>query len=301
MVESYKLSYNDNVLENTYAGSALVCSADYSTGTYVRTLYQNTFSTGDGQFSDSIYNYDLLRITTMPQDPINNKLAAPNPPFYVEPEWLRNNTVHTQTFGYDNTATINTTGWFIWADSKFSASEDGMSFISTRHGNNFRIGNTHWNHTGTPENGGSATYLNYMWNVMQVDGIIYNGNRELLYSGSNATSAVTLSKSITGNGYSIIQVKCGIQGADNQDGIYINELTPYRTTATRDSLSFPMGGGGNWYNCMTISNWSNGFKTLTTSAAKAFIKSLTTTAVMTGNTAYSNQLRNSIYAIWGVK
>lgn len=300
MIESYKLSYNDNVLENAYAGSALVCSGDYPTGTYTRTLYQNTTATGDGQFNDCIYNYDLLRITTMPQDPATNKLAAPNPPFYIEPEWLRNNTVHTQTFGFDNAATVNTTGYFLWADSRFSASQDGMSFISTRHGNNFRIGNTRWNTTGTPENGNSATYLNYVWNVMQVDGIVYNGNRELLYSGADAKSAVTLSKSITGNGYSVIQIKCGIQGTDNMDGIYINEISPYKT-ATRDSLQFPFGGGGNWYNAMAIGNWSNGYKTFTLSAAKAFVKPLTTTAVMTGNTAYNSQLRNSIYAVWGVK
>lgn len=303
MPDTYKLKYVNDTLTRDVSTATLPIALvvpDYPTGTYTRTLYQNTFSTGDGRFNDCIYNYDLLRITTMPQDPTANKLAAPNPPFYVEPEWLRNHTIHTQTFGYDNTAAVNTIGNFIWADSRFSASPDGMSFISTRHGNSFRA-DSNWNQTGTPINGNSASYLNYMWNVMQVDGIVYNGNRELLYSGSDGASAVTLSKSITGNGYSVIQVKCGIQNTDNQDGIYIDELTPYRTTATRDSLQFPMGAAGNWYNCMTVSKWSNDFKTLTTSAAKAFMKPLTTTGVMTGNTSYNNQLRKSIYAVWGVK
>jgi len=298
MIESYKLSYNDNVIENAFAGSALVCSGDYTTGTYTRTLYQNDFSTDAGRFNDCIYNYDLLRITTMPKDPITNKLVAPNPPFYVEPECLREHKIHTQTFGFDNTATINTTGWFIWGDNYFSASPDGWNFVVNRNGEHFRIGGTHWNTTGTPVDGGTASYLNYIKSVYRIDGIVYNGNREILYSGTEGASAVTLNKSITGNDFKQIGVKVSVNPNNNFDGTYINFLTPYRTTATRDSLQVYYGGDANWYNGCAIVNWSNNFKTLTCTAAKGFQKSLTSTAAMTGNASLTNKL---IYEVWGIK
>lgn len=298
MVESYKLSYDGYLLENQVAGSALALSADFPTGTYTKTLFYNSGAAETGTFSDSIYNYDLLRITTMPQDPVTNKLAAPNVPFYVEPEWLRNNTVHTQTFGFDNASAITTTGYFIWADNGFSASPDGMSFTTYKHGPNFRIGGTRWNNSGLPANGGSGSYLNYYKSIYQVDGIIYNGNRELLYSGNTSTVSANLSKSITGNGYKLIQIKVSVNNyTTDYDGVYVHQVNAERWNV-RDSLTWPYGGTGNWYNAGAMYGWANNYSTLVCSGAKAFQKSLTTTAGMTGNTSTP---RSNIFAVWGVK
>jgi len=298
MSDIYKLQYNNMTLAyhgwNGYVGYE---ESIYPSGTYFRTLYYNSYAESAGNFSDSIYNYDLLRITTMPCDPISNKLAAPNVPFYVEPDQLRTGTVHTQTFGFDNTATVNTTGWFIWADNKFSASEDGKSFVTVRNGAHFRIGATQWNTTGTPGDGATGTYLNYIQNIYKVEGIIYNGNRELLYSGSELTATANLSKSITGNGYKTIQIKHSVNIGNNFDGEYISQVNPVRQN-TRDSISFPYGEDANWYNGMAIMNWSNNYTTLTCEHSKAFQKSLTSTNIMTGN---NSMPRSNIRAIWGIK
>jgi len=301
MADTYKLKYATDTLAHTVdavTSPIALTIPDMPSGTYIRTLFFNPSAAESGAFVDSIYNYDLLRITTMPLDPVANVLAAPNSPYYVEPEWLRNNTVHTQTFGFDNTATINTTGWFIWGDNGLSASPDGKSFSAYKHGDHFRIGGTQWNTTGIPADGSTATYLNYYKPIYQVDGIIYNGNRELLYSGANSVVTANLSKSITGNGYKYIQVKTSVNNnTTDYDGMYIGQLYPIRSN-TRDSLSFPYGGNGNWYCGGAMYAWSNNYKTLTCTGAKAFMKSLSSTASMTGNTATP---RSNIFAIWGVK
>ena len=297
MSDVFKLQYGGNTL--TYPGwdNYVGYTENYPTGTYTRTLYFNSYAESAGNFSDSIYNYDLLRITTMPCDPINNKLAAPNVPFYIEPDQLKTGTVHTQTFGFDNTATVNTTGWFIWADNKFSASEDGKSFVTVRNGAHFRVGGTQWNTTGTPGDGATGTYLNYIRNIYKVEGIIYNGNRELLYSGNALTGTANLSKSITGNGYNVIQIKHSVNIGNNFDGEYISHVNSTRFN-TRDSISMPYGGDANWYNGSTVLEWSNNYKTVTCLSAKAFQKSLTSNAAMTGNYAMG---KADIRAIWGVK
>ena len=301
MRQSFKLTYADRTLTTPDRERPLACSGDYPSGTYTRTLFFNPSATSAGNLNDSIYNYDLLRITTMPGDPVTNKLVAPNPPTYVEPEWLRENTVHVQPFGPANEATVNVTGYFCWADNEFSATNNGTSFINGKHGTYYRIGGTRWNTTGVPANGDPNTYTNYLQSIYQIDGIYYNENRDLLYSGSVGTSAVTLSNSISGNNYSIIQVKLGIQGFTGKDGCYINELSPYRTGPRRDTLSFPFGEGGNWYLAQVPIAWSTDYKSFTCSAAKAFQKSLTSTTSMTGNTSYNDKLRNCILAVWGVK
>lgn len=297
MSDVFKLQYGNYTITYPAWSGCVGYTENYPTGTYIKTLYYNSTAESAGQFSDSIYNYDMLRITTMPCDPVTNKLAAPNVPFYIEPDQLKTGTVHTQTFGFDNAASLTTTGYFIWGDNKFSASEDGMSFKTVRNGPNFRIGDTRWNTSGLPKNGGSASYLNYIRNIYKVEGIIYNGNRELLYSGDALTATANLSKSITGNGYKTIQIKHSVNIGNNFDGEYVSQVNAVRQN-TRDSISMPYGGDANWYNGSTILEWSNNYKTVTCLSAKAFQKSLTTTAGMTGNTAMS---RADIHAIWGVK
>ena len=297
MSDVFKIQYGGNTLAypgwNGYVGY----TENYPTGTYTRTLYFNSYAESAGTFSDSIYNYDLLRITTMPCDPITNKLAAPNVPFYIEPGQLKTGTVHTQTFGFDNAATITTTGYFIWADNKFSASEDGKSFVTMKNGDHFRIGGTRWNTTGLPGDGDTATYSNYIRNIYKVEGIIYNGNRELLYSGNTLAATANLSKSITGNGYKYIQIKNSVNTDTVFDGQYISQVSPIRSN-TRDSVTMLYGGSANWYNGIAIMNWSNNYTTLTCEHAKGFQKSLTSNAGMTGN---NSMPRANIVAVWGVK
>ena len=269
----------------------------YPSGTYFRTLYFNSSATSTGTFEDSIYNYDLLRITTMPSDPVANKLAAPNVPTYVEPEFLKDHLVHLQPVGFANESTINTTGWFIWADTRLSASVDGKNFEVQRPGTYFRIGGTRWNTTGTPTYGDPNTYLNYLQPVYKVDGICYNENRELLFSSTSLTSVANLSKSITGNDYQYVQIKHSTNTSTSADGIYISQI-PIHTANTRDSLSTPYGLNDNWYNGLTVLQWSNNYKTLSCLSAKSFQKSLTSTAAMTGNTSMPT---SNILAVWGVK
>lgn len=301
MKQSFKLTYGDRVLTTPDRERPLACSGDYPSGTYTRTLFFNPSATSAGNLNDSIYNYDLLRITTIPGDPVNNKLVAMNPPTYVEPEWLRENTVHVQPFGYANDSTINVSGYFIWADNEFSATNNGTSFVNGKHGAYFRTGDCRWNTTQIPQNGDSGIYWNYLHSIYQIDGIYYNENRDLLYSGSVGTSAVTLSKAISAENYSVIQVKLGIQGYDGRDGYYINELSPTRSATRRDTLAFPFGGTGNWYLAQVPISWSTDQKSFTCSAAKAFMKSLTAATAMTGNTNYNAKLRNCVLAVWGVK
>ena len=300
MSETYKLKYANDTLThdvNTAILPIALTIPDYPTGTYTRTLFFDPNAAESGKFIDSIYNYDLLRITTMPQDTATNPLAAPNSPYYIEPEWLKNNTVHTQTFGFDNASTITTNGYFIWGDNGLSASPDGMSFLAYKHGEHFRIGGTHWNTTDIPADGSTATYNNYYKPIYQIDGIIYNGNREILYSGTNSVVTANLTKSITGNDYKYIQVKVSDSNTTDYDGMYISQLNSNHSN-TRDSISFPYGGNGNWYCGGARYAWSNNYKTLTCTGAKAFMKSLTSNASMTGNTATP---RSNIFAIWGVK
>lgn len=269
----------------------------YPSGTYFRTLYFNSSAASAGTFEDSIHNYDLLRITTMPSDPVANKLVAPNVPTYVEPEYLKDHLVHLQPVGFANEATINVTGWFMWADARLSASVDGKNFEVQRPGTYFRIGGTHWNTTATPTNGDPNTYHNYLQPVYQVDGICYNDNRDLLFSSTTLTSVANLSKSITSNDYQYVQIKHSLSTSTSADGVYISQI-PIHTQSTRDSLATPYGLYGNWYNGLTILQWSNNYTTLSCLSAKSCQKSLTTNAAMTG---LGNTSKNNILAVWGVK
>lgn len=298
MSDIYKLQYNGMTLAHQgWNGYVSYEEPIYPSGTYFRKLYFNSSATSAGAFEDSIHNYDLLRITTMPYDPITNKLVAPNVPTYVEPEYLKDHLVHLQPVGFSNEATISTTGYFIWADTRLSASVDGKNFEVQRPGTYYRIGGTRWNTTGTPTYGDPNTYQNYLRPVYQVDGICYNNNRELLFSSTSQTTVANLDKSITGNDYQYIQIKHSCNIASSADGVYISQI-PIHTSNTRDSLSTPYGLYGNWYNGLTILQWSNNYKTLSCLSAKSFQKSLTTTAAMTGNT---DMTKNNILAVWGVK
>lgn len=290
------LYLGDEKIGEVWAGDQLIYP-EYPSGTYVKQLYYNPSADGSGSLSDSMYNYDLLRITTMPSDPVTNKLAAPNAPFYIDPETLKTRTVHTQTFGYDNASAVNVSGWFIWGDNEFVASEDGMSFSTRRHGPNFRVGGTRWNTTTIPANGDSATYQNYLNSIYMIEGINYNKNRELLYSGASPSDSVNLSKSITGQNYKYIQIKHSVNNTNNFDGDYISQINATRMN-TRDSISTPYGLNGNWYNGSTVLQWSNNYQTLSCMSAKSFKKSLNESTSMSGDYTMP---KSNILAVWGVK
>lgn len=302
------INFDNNKIEELYLGDEKIGEVwlgdqmvypDYPSGTYVKQLYYNPSGSWDdasGALTDSMYNYDLLRITTMPRDQEANKLAAPNAPFYIDPETLKTRTVHTQTFGYDNASAVNVSGNFIWADNEFIASEDGMSFSTRRHGPNFRV-ETRWNTTSIPANGNSGTYLNYLNSIYMIEGINYNKNRELLYSGSSPSNSVNLSKSITGQNYKYIQIKHSVNNTNNLDGDYISQINPTRSN-TRDSISTPYGLNGNWYNGSTILQWSNNYQTLSCMSAKSFKKSLTASTSMSGDYTMP---KSNILSVWGVK
>lgn len=263
-------------------------------GTYYTTLYQGSPSAAvsGGYLSDNILNYDVIKVYGMPGIYNANDASGSQIYSWMYPvSWLSaGNGVHLQPVG----VIANT--YMSWSDSlvKFPSNN---SFTQAKFGNAFRATTTAstsatWNY------GNSASYTNLLRTINKIEGVKYSGTRELLFTSTNGASAGTLSKG--GSNYDMLQFEVALSSHSTTDGRYILEMKKYGSGTGRNTLSFPFGGGGNWYRSDAMLRWTDDTH-FTIPSAKALLKSTTTTAGITVNTGYNNKSRNCVFSIWGIK
>lgn len=265
-------------------------------GTYYENLYYAANANASaGTLSNSIYDYDVIRVALAPGDSAANPAAGPNVYKYFPSEYFSGgNSAHMRLFGNDNSASVSTSGNMIWADTYLYFPTE-TTFSQTRNNAYSRVQST-WGTTAKFSTAGTGIYLNYYKSVMAIDGIVYNGNRELLWSGNTGTSAFTLSKPVTA--FDRIQMQVNVSSP--YDGWYILNLDTAIATGGRQSITYPFGGTVNWYDAQVALVWASDRQHFSATSAKCLIKNSTNTDAMTGNTAYNDNCRKQITRVWGI-
>lgn len=297
MLNTYKLSYGDNSVL-TYSGWNGYCDYTLPTGTYYEQLYfASNANVSAGTLAHSINDYDVIRVALSPGYSASNKAVGPNVYKYYPVEYFSNssNSAHMRLFGPDNSTAVSSGSNIIWADTYLNFPTE-TTFVQNRNNAYSRVQST-WGTTALMATANTAIYSNYYKSVMEIDGIVYNGNRELLWSGNTGTSAFTLSKPITA--FDKVQLQVNVN--TGYDGWYILNLSTAIATGGRESITYPFGGTVNWYDMQVALKWADDRQHFSAVSAKALIKNSTTTAAMTGHTGFNDTQRKSITRVWGIK